>query len=486
MKRSLKLLNIFVVSAWGILLLVLLYKNYIGMTLEKTVVLGDAFNNKVYWYGIYVMDSKIGSAHTSIDRIGQEIIIKHEREIKVKKEGKEQLFVEKLTCLSDLHYSIKSLEYVSHFDDEKGIKVTGQVESGEILFFLESSEKRKTYKTRTDGIFYLPTTFLPVIIRNNPAPGTAFSVPFLNFANLSIDTARVVLEDIRPLKVGTNIVNLYKFKSGDTFWWCDERGDIIKEKNPIGGVMYSEVEIFAKDPAERILFDYTELPAIKANRVLTDSEAGRFLKVRIRNLTLNPKIYLNCPIAVTDDILTIRKRTFAEIKGKSYQLPYKEEKYAKYTQPDEWVMSTYEPLSKTGRIYAKSYNNDTVPFANYLTSYLFQLIRTTPSFVLSNSEQIFKSSLYGDYLEKTVMFATYARAAGLPTRLIGGLIYRDGYFYFHAWPEIWLQEWIPVDPTYNQFPADVTHIPIREGTLQDITSFVGELKKATIEILEAS
>lgn len=84
------------------------------------------------------------------------------------------------------------------------------------------------------------------------------------------------------------------------------------------------------------------------------------------------------------------------------------------------------------------------------------------------------------------MYASFARAAGLPTRLIGGLVYRDGYFYFHTWPEIWFDRWVPVDPTLAQFPADVTHIPLKEGTLKDITSIVNDLKSIHIEILEAS
>lgn len=485
MKNALKLLNISMVGVWGILLITLFYMNSSDIPPEKTLIPGDVFDKKAYWYGIYVGDKKIGFASTTIDKVGQEIIIKHEREMKVLRDGKENLLLEILKCLTDEHFSIKYIEYASHFNDEKGIKVTGTVDSGEIIFFLESPEKRRTHKTKTGGVFYLPITFLPIITRDNPAPHKAFSVPSLNISSLSIDTVQVVLEEIRPLKVGINISSLYKFRTGDTIWWCNEKGDILKEKKSMGVILYSQVEPFAKDPADRILFDYTELPVIKANRILADSEALNSLKVRIKNFKLNPEIYGNSPVTFTDDILTIRKRTMDEIKGKNYQLPYKEGTYMKYTQPDEWVLSTYKPLSDTGRSYAKSLKFNAVPFVRYLTGYLSRLIKTMPSFVLSNSEQILKS-LSGDYSESTVMFTTYARAAGLPTRLVGGLVYRDGYFYFHTWPEVWLQEWIPVDPVFSQFPADVTHIPLKEGTLKDITSIVQDLQAIKIEILETS
>jgi hypothetical protein len=106
-------------------------------------------------------------------------------------------------------------------------------------------------------------------------------------------------------------------------------------------------------------------------------------------------------------------------------------------------------------------------------------------FTLQSAENFLKS-LTGDYLERSIMFASYTRAAGLPTRLVGGLIYVNGYFYFHAWPEVWLDKWVPVDPTFFQFPADITHIPLKEGTLRDIISTVDDLKSISIEILEAS
>jgi hypothetical protein len=484
MSRKWKVINTFVLCVWVALLSLLLYRNYTGAELEKPQAINEAINKNIYWYDIYVADKKIGFASTSLERIGGEIIIKHDREMKVSKAGQEILLVERMNSLSDTRYSIKSFEYSSHFKGEKGIRVTGEVDAGEILFFLESPEKRKTYKTAANGDFYLPTTFLPAIIQKNPAPNSTFAIPVLDISKLSVDPLKVTLEEIRPLKIGLNVVSLYKFKAGDTTFWCDEKGFILKEEDPSGVKLYSQTEKIAMDPADRLLFDYTQLPSVKANILIDDSETLKILKVRVKNFRYNADIYANSVVSLDRDTLTIRAKSDKRIREETYRLPYAGEKLVKYIHPDEWVMSDYEPLHGTGRIYAKSYNNDAFLFSEYLTNYLFKLVRTMPKFVLSNSEQIFKS-LSGDYLERTVMFATYARAAGLPTRLVGGLVYRYGYFYFHTWPEVWLQEWVPVDPTLDQFPADVTHIPLAEGTLKEITSIVGELKAADVEILEA-
>jgi hypothetical protein len=484
MSKTVKIFNATVFCIWIALLSLLLYKNYSGTLLEKPLALADAFGKETYWYDAYVGNKKVGYASTAYEKAGDELIIKYEREIKVKKNGKDSVLLEKLKCLCSLSYSIKSFEYGSHLKDESGIKVRGEVGPDSIIFFLESSEKRKVYKIpRKD--FYFPVTLIPVLVQQKPAAGAVFTIPFLNIGSLAIDDARVVLDEIRPVKVGMDIFSIYKFKSENTTWWANEKGLVVKEKSPIGITLYSQVEKFAKDPSDRVLFDYTSLPYIKSNKIIENPEILKTLKVRVNGFPLQTSLYENSPVTLRDKTLTIQKIDGGMLKEKSYKLPFTGDQFKRYLSPDKWVMSNYKPLEDTGRIYAKSNKNDAFLFTNYLASYVFQLVRTRPLFVLSDSKN-FLDSLSGDYMERTVMFATYARAAGLPTRLVGGLVYLNGYFYFHTWPEVWFGRWVPVDPTLAQFPADVTHIPLKEGTLEDITSIVDDLKSTTIEILEAS
>ncbi|MEW6571957.1 MAG: transglutaminase-like domain-containing protein, partial [Nitrospirota bacterium] len=303
--------------------------------------------------------------------------------------------------------------------------------------------------------------------------------------NLSIDDVRVVLEEIIPIKVGAEVSSIYKFRAGNTIWWSSDSGLIVKEKSPAGFTLYSQVEKFAKDLSDRRLFDYASLPFFKSNKMIQNPETLNTLKVKVNGFPLQAKLYENSTVILKDSILTMQKIEVQILKEKSYQLPFKGDKFDRYLSPDKWVVSDYKPLQDTGVIYARSSKNDAFLFANYLKSYVFNLVRLRPLFTLSDSRG-FLDSLSGDYLEKTVMFATYARAGGLPTRLIGGFVYLKGYFYFHTWPEVWFNQWIPLDPTFVQFPADVTHIPLKEGNLEDITSIIKDLKSVTIEILEAS
>ncbi|MBX7120059.1 MAG: transglutaminase-like domain-containing protein [Gemmatimonadaceae bacterium] len=91
----------------------------------------------------------------------------------------------------------------------------------------------------------------------------------------------------------------------------------------------------------------------------------------------------------------------------------------------------------------------------------------------------------GDCNEHTQLFAALARAVGIPTRIATGLAYVNGKFYYHAWPEVRLRDWVAVDPTFGQFPADAAHLRFVRGGLTrqgELLRLVGTLR---VEVLDA-
>ncbi len=88
----------------------------------------------------------------------------------------------------------------------------------------------------------------------------------------------------------------------------------------------------------------------------------------------------------------------------------------------------------------------------------------------------------GDCTEHALLFTCLARASGIPARRVDGLVYMengDGVpaLYWHEWAEIWVgNEWVAVDPTFNEPIADATHIALGgEGTAQS-AGLIGQLK----------
>jgi hypothetical protein len=87
----------------------------------------------------------------------------------------------------------------------------------------------------------------------------------------------------------------------------------------------------------------------------------------------------------------------------------------------------------------------------------------------------------GECQAHAMLYAAMARAAGIPTKIVGGIMYMEGMgFLYHSWAESYSGRWIAVDPTSNQVGVDATHIKLIEGhdwtSLLPIATVVGKVK----------
>src|SRR5262245_61258068 len=89
------------------------------------------------------------------------------------------------------------------------------------------------------------------------------------------------------------------------------------------------------------------------------------------------------------------------------------------------------------------------------------------------------------------LFAAFARALGIPTRIVNGLAYSEGHngFLYHAWNEAWIagRGWQPVDATFGQAHADATHVKLIEGEsaaeLVPLVNLVGRVRIGSVAAL---
>jgi transglutaminase-like putative cysteine protease len=121
--------------------------------------------------------------------------------------------------------------------------------------------------------------------------------------------------------------------------------------------------------------------------------------------------------------------------------------------------------------------------AKKLNAWVYEAISKQPVVSIPSAVEVLKQKI-GDCNEHTTLYTALARATGIPARMAAGIIYMKNGFYYHAWPEVWLGEWTAIDPTFNQFPADATHIRFVTGDLAkqaEILKLVGKLK---VDVLE--
>lgn len=92
----------------------------------------------------------------------------------------------------------------------------------------------------------------------------------------------------------------------------------------------------------------------------------------------------------------------------------------------------------------------------------------------------------GDCNEHTVLYTALARSAGLPTRIAIGVVWSGDLngFYYHAWPEVFVERWIGIDPTLGQPIADATHLKLLTGNIEKWPQLVPYLGQLQVEVLE--
>ena len=91
----------------------------------------------------------------------------------------------------------------------------------------------------------------------------------------------------------------------------------------------------------------------------------------------------------------------------------------------------------------------------------------------------------GDCNEHTTLYTALARSLEIPTRMAIGVVWSDeldGFFY-HAWPEVHIGRWIPIDPTLGQPLADATHLALLYGDIERWTQLIPYLGQLKMEIV---
>ena len=91
----------------------------------------------------------------------------------------------------------------------------------------------------------------------------------------------------------------------------------------------------------------------------------------------------------------------------------------------------------------------------------------------------------GDASGQAALLVAMCRAAGIPARPVAGLVYYDGRFHYSAWAEVWLTEWVGVDPVLGQPFADASHIRLATGSLAlpgSLASMIGKLSPRVVDI----
>ena len=106
---------------------------------------------------------------------------------------------------------------------------------------------------------------------------------------------------------------------------------------------------------------------------------------------------------------------------------------------------------------------------------------------IENASQALGSNHQSGPLGRTYLFAALARAVGIPTRIVNGLVYSqlDEGFIYHSWAESWIDGiWYRVDPAFGGLSDDATHIKLGLGdTDEELSKFADIIGRLSVNVL---
>ncbi len=275
--------------------------------------------------------------------------------------------------------------------------------------------------------------------------------------------------------------------------WVDGDGRVIRAASPLGFSMEkTEYELArqSQEDARSLAGSPLDEDVILSTAIQSNADLGEVvnhpeLRFVLRGVELEGFELDGGRQTLRGDTLIVKQEVWSLIEPDYDELPYPRMDFVEYLRPEPLIQSDDERIIRTAEQMVNwrfMWDKDPLRITRVLTTGVNRMLEKEITFSVPNALQVLEARR-GDCNEHTVLFVALARALGLPARTAVGLVYVDGAFFYHAWPEVWLGEWVAVDPTFGQYPADAAHLRFVTGGLANQVEIVRLIGNLDIEVI---
>jgi len=438
------------------------------------------------WMGIYQQDQKVGYLQRQITPTDTGYRWEERWQMKLRVLKTPQTMHTEVRADTDRHYALTHFSF-RLLTDGAVFQVTGDVTGLELRGQITTGRETSPFALPLHEPLYLPDTVQMALRQTTLRPGEERQFRIFNPLSMRPDTIAVTAigPETLVLQGKTQIVTKIaeRFDGTTVHAWLDQDGKVVKEEATMGLVLLHESREDAlgggwRDAAPADLVTWAAIPV---SGVLQNPRALTRLQLRLSGPT-DPALFSFPPRQQRRDrTLTIASEDLSALI--TYTLPQTNPEFAADLAPTPFLQSTHPRLvAQTRQILGAE--DDAVRAAHRLLDWTYTALEKVPTVGVPTALQALDSKK-GDCNEHAVLFTALARAAGLPARVAAGVVYLDGAFYYHAWSEVWLGQWVAADPVFHQFPADATHIKFVEGGPEEDLALLKLIGKIGMEIVEA-
>lgn len=462
---------------------------FIIFLLNASQSLALKINSQEEWMGIYSGKDKIGYSHAIFKPNKENLEILEETKLNMNILGTKQIVDTKSTYFLN-KYELQAFEF-SMKAGSVDLRAEGKREGKKLNIQISSVSGKSniTFPLKTEPIVS------PIIFKwlagQKPRVGKSYEVtlfdPTLILTGAEAESlhATLSIEGEEQITIPFGSFKTYRvkilFMDSQSTYWITEEGEVIKEVSPPGLVSLRESKEKVLSEALKSL-DIVQKTAISSNVSLDNPRTLKFLRIKINGLKADKGLDLQDNNKLhASGIMEIRQSDLSQVIP--YDIPYTDEAYKSYTKSTSLIQSDDTKIIEESVEILKGEKNS-LRAAMEINNWVYEKLEKVPTVSLPNALDVLETKR-GDCNEHAALFAALSRAAGIPTKIVFGVVYVNGKFYYHAWNEAFLGSWIPVDPTFGQLPADASHIKFLEGDLNRGSEIIRLVGKIKIEILDS-
>lgn len=442
------------------------------------------------WFGIYVDSERVGFYRQMISETADGYRMEGNGSVRIKAMGISKESFSRESYLVARNLAIRS------FDVEQTIngvssRVSGKVGDSALRVKSESGGKISEKQIRFKGELYPEAALNIIPLMRDATAGKSHVIKAFDAEDIRIKEVKISIlgeettPDDRPALKLRN--NLYPFVDNDI--WVDARGNTLLES-----VRSGLVTTKAEDP--RQLAAFVGNLAVSKKDLIYDFSMVRVeppIKdtIRLTGLAVEISGWNDALPSLQEGGQSVEKSGDGRIVMKtgsalpSPAAPVKATARESYLKPAEKIESDAPEISSKAKELAEG-KKDNKETALALSAWTADWLKDTLDDGGSALASIKERS--GNCQTHARLYTALARAAGIPTRFVSGLVYQEGKgFLYHSWAESLLTDtWVSVDPTYNQLPADPTHLKFFEGSNhEDMIPIIAIIGRIRIKVLEA-
>jgi hypothetical protein len=441
------------------------------------------------WAGIFIQGERIGYSFTKISRADTGLTVENLTRMTLIMMNQTRTLTTHVFAHTDKDYTLK--DYSLELRNGGQQRVEGKIVGKQLKLTSYTQGRPFSQTINLKEKPYFPDAIEQVIKAKNMKPGDEISIPYFDPTTQTSATARISMHGAEQVdvmgetKTGTRVE--LSFMGINSVLWLDEEFKLVKESSP---AMHLDIIPLSKEQALAEItpdkaFDLITFFSVKLDRPTPDPRTLSYLKVEMQDITTEDldldddyqKLVSAQPIIIESTLPQL-----ADLP--TLTLPIQAQK--RFLESSAYIQCTDRRIIDKAQDIIGDENNATSAVAK-LVSGVYNLLEKNPTASLPSALDVLQMKK-GDCNEHSILFTALARAVGIPTKIYVGLVNLDGYaYYYHAWCAVWLGSWVAVDPTFNQFPADVGHLKLKEGEIAEqavVLKVVGKLQIKTLEYAE--